>query len=370
MKTILLNPGPVTLSAPVRAALLGPDLCHREPEFMALQAKIRRQLLNVYALDPAQWASILLTGSGTAAVEAMLTSAVPADGKVLIIENGVYGERMTDIARRHGIAHRRLAHSWLAPIDLESVAQALQAEPELTHIAVVHHETTSGRLNDLAALVAACAGHGVEWLIDAVSSFGAEALEFSQWPIAAVAATANKCLHGVPGTCFVVARRQSLCRTQAVERSLYLDLRAYLEHQDRNGTPFTQSVQTFYALSAALDEFEAEGGWQARRASYRERLGEVRQQLCELSVRPLLEATESSCVLNAFELPAGIDYPTLHDALKARGFIIYAGQSTLARQIFRMSTMGDIVPDDLTRLCTALREIIAPAATAAPGERS
>jgi 2-aminoethylphosphonate-pyruvate transaminase len=360
MRIILLNPGPVTLSAQVRAALLGPDLCHREPEFMALQAKIRRQLLNVHALDPALWASILMTGSGTAAVEAMLTSLVPAAGKVLIIENGAYGERMANIARRHAIAHQRLEHHWLAPIDLERVTRALQAAPELTHVAVVHHETTSGRLNDLTALAGRCARHGAELLIDAVSSFGAEALDFSQWPIAAVAATANKCLHGVPGTCFVITRRDSLERAGTIERSLYLDLRAYLEHQDRDGTPFTQSVQTFYALSAALDEHEAEGGWQARRAAYRQRLEQVRRQLSELSIHPLLEQTQSSCALNAFELPAGMNYPTLHDALKARGFIIYAGQGALAQQIFRISTMGDITPEDLTRLCTALREIIAP----------
>ena len=364
MRTILLNPGPVTLSAQVRTALLGPDLCHREPEFAVLQSKIRRQLLNVYALDPAQWASILLTGSGTAAVEAMLTSLVPANGTVLIIENGVYGERMSNIAHRHAIAHRRLEHTWLAPIDLARVEQALQAAPEITHVAVVHHETTSGRLNDLAPLAARCAEHGLELLIDAVSSFGAEALEFSHWPIAAVAATANKCLHGVPGTCFVVTRRESLDLAGAAARSVYLDLRAYLQHQDHHGTPFTQSVQTFYGLSAALDEFEAEGGWQARRATYRARLGAVRQQLSELAVRPLLEAAVSSCVLNAFELPAGLDYPTLHDALKARGFIIYAGQSTLAQQIFRISTMGDISPEDLERLCAALREIMASVPTA------
>jgi 2-aminoethylphosphonate-pyruvate transaminase len=361
MKTILLNPGPVTLSEFVRTALLGPDLCHREPEFAMLQAKIRRQLLNVYALDPGTWASILMTGSGTAAVEAMLTSLVPADGKLLVIENGVYGERMTSIARRHHLAHQRLEHPWLAPIDLARVRQALHAAAEFTHVAVVQHETTSGRLNELAALAALCAEYHVELLIDAVSSFGAEALDFAQWPIAAAAATANKCLHGVPGTCFVVAKRSALAGAGEVNRSVYLDLRAYLENQDRDGTPFTQSVQTFYALSAALDELEAEGGWEVRRATYRARLGAVRRQLAALSVRPLLEDAESSCVLNAFELPGNLDYPTLHDALKARGFIIYAGQSTLAQQIFRISTMGDITPEDLARLCSALREIIAPA---------
>jgi len=358
MKTILLNPGPVTLSAGVRGSLLGPDLCHREPEFARLQSKIRRQLLEVYALPAADWAAILLTGSGTAAVEAMLTSLVPADGRLLIVENGVYGERMTRIANRHGIAHRRLEHPWLAPLDVPRIAAALGADAGITHVAVVHHETTSGRLNDLDELARCCDRFEVRLLLDGVSSFGAELIDFATWPVAAVAATANKCLHGVPGTCFVVAQRAALARAAGVTRTVYLDLQAYLENQDRDGTPFTQSVQTFYALSTALDELMVEGGWQARRRIYRGRLDRVRAHLRSLGVQPLLEDGASSCVLNAFEIPAGRDYPTLHDALKAQGFIIYAGQSALAQQIFRISTMGDITDGDLARLCTALSGIL------------
>lgn len=360
MKTVLLNPGPVTLSAAVRAALTGPDLCHREPEFAALQADIRRRLLDIYALDPAVWASILLTGSGTAAVEAMLSSLVPSTGKLLILENGVYGERMTSIARRHAIPFATLTGDWLDPPDPVALAAALRADPGISHVAVVHHETTSGRLTDLATLAPICVEHGVDLLVDAVSSFGAEALDCTTWPIAAVAATANKCLHGVPGTCFVIARRDVLASAQDA-RTVYLDLRAYLQHQDRDGTPFTQSVQTFYALAAALRELEAEGGWQARRDNYRRRMAAVRGVLRETGVSPLLPDSATSCVLNAFELPAGMTYAALHDALKTRGFIIYGGQSALAARIFRISTMGDIDADDIARLCDALRRILAPA---------
>jgi 2-aminoethylphosphonate-pyruvate transaminase len=348
------------LSPAVRAALAGPDLCHREPEFAALQTRIRRQLLDIYSLDPASWAAVLMTGSGTAAVEAMLTSLVPPTGHLLIVENGVYGERMTTIASRHAIPHTRLAGDWLAAPDCAALAEALHNDPRISHVAVVHHETTSGRLVDLAAVAAVCTERRAQMLVDAVSSFGAEAIDFTNWPIAALAATANKCLHGVPGTCFVLAQRTALAaRTGA--RSVYLDLQTYLQHQDRDGTPFTQSVQTFYALAAALDELHAEGGWRARRACYRHRMSQVRQVLRDLGVAPLLPEEASSCVLNSFALPYGMTYASLHDALKARGFIIYGGQSTLAQRIFRLSTMGDIRTDDLARLCSALREIIRPA---------
>lgn len=359
-RTILLNPGPVTLSTRVREAMLGPDLCHREPEFAALQSGIRDRLLAVYGLPASDWASILLTGSGTAAVEAMITSLVPDDGRLLVVENGVYGERVSNIARRHRIACTPVAHDWLAAPDLERIEAVLKADGPFTHVAVVHHETTSGRLNALAPLAALCKRYGARLLLDAVSSFGAEPIEPEAWNIDAIAATANKCLHGVPGTCFVVTRREALAKGVTVPRSVYLDLATYLRNQDARGTPFTQSVQTFYALSAALDELAEQGGREARARSYCGRMAQVRQTLEGLGIRPLLPEGESSCVLNGFHLPAGLAYEPLHDGLKTRGFIIYAGQSALAQQIFRISTMGDISPADMDRLCAALREVIAP----------
>ena len=354
MNTILLNPGPVTLSAHVRQALLGPDLCHREIEFATLQNTLRTHLLEVYRLPPSEWAAILLTGSGTAAVEAMLTSLVPLDGKVLVLENGVYGQRMSNIAARARIAHTRLETLWLEGLDAAKVEANLEADRAITHVAVVQHETTSGRLNDLAPIAALCRRYSAELLIDGVSSFGAEDIDFAQWPIAACAATANKCLHGVPGTSFVVGRRAALAAAGTPNRSVYFDLQSYLENQDRNGTPFTQSVQTFYALAAALEELQVAGGWQARRALYRERLAQVRTHLSALGIEPLLPDSAVSCVLHAFKLPPDLSYRALHDALKAQGFVIYAGQSTLANQIFRISMMGEIAAPDVQRLCQVL----------------
>ncbi len=354
MKQILLNPGPVTLSARVRNALLKPDLCHREPEFSALQRSIRERLLAVYGLDGNDWASILMTGSGTAAVEAMISSLVPRDGTLLVAENGVYGERIRTMATRHGIDVIATVSDWQGAIDVAGVKNALQANPRITHVAAVHHETTTGRLNDLAPLAAVCRERGVQLLLDTVSSFGAEAIDFAQWPIAACAATANKCLHGVPGTSFVVARRAALAAASP-QRSLYLDLEAYLANQDGGGTPFTQSVQTFYALDEALAEFFDEGGWTARRACYRARQTAIRDTLLALGVEPLLEPAVSSCVLQAFKLPTDLGYQALHDGLKARGFVIYAGQGKLAAGIFRISAMGDIDDADLARLQEALR---------------
>lgn len=356
-RPVLLNPGPVTLSDNVRAALARTDLCHREPEFAELQARLRRQLLHVYELDPATWAAVLLTGSGTAAVEAMIVSCVPADGRLLVVENGVYGERVSAIATAAGIEHASVTVPWGESPDTDSIDRLLAAQP-FTHVAVVHHETTTGRLNNLEPLAESCRRHGAVMLLDGVSSFGAEDIAFDRWPLAACAATANKCLHGVPGTAFVIARRDTLERAPSPPRSVYLNLAAYLTAQDRDGTPFTQSVQTFYALDAALDEFFAAGGWRARRQLFRDRMATIRGHLLAHGIEAMLGADETSCVLHAFRLPAGLDYATLHDHLKARGFIIYAGQGQLATSAFRISAMGDITRNDIARLLAAFDDIL------------
>jgi len=359
MPEILLNPGPVVTSERVRHAMLRPDLCHREAEFVELQNTIRHDLLNVYPLPEDKWAAILMTGSGTAAMEAMMTSLVPDHGKVLIIENGVYGERLSKIAEIHQINHMTLHHEWGEAIDLKLLEGELRYHEELSHVAVVHHETTTGRLNDLAGIAEICAKYNLPVLLDGVSSFGAEDIEFEDWNIAACAATANKCLHAVPGTSFVICNRNALDEIQATKpRTLYLDLSSYLKNQDANGTPFTQSVQTFYALSEALKELQDQGGQEQRQKNYWNRLNIVRKGLSKLGINALMQVEDCSCVLNAYHLPANMDYQTLHDELKKNGFIIYAGQGDLSKTLFRISCMGEISDQDMERFVTVMGNII------------
>ncbi|MGH8643195.1 MAG: 2-aminoethylphosphonate aminotransferase [Gammaproteobacteria bacterium] len=351
---ILLNPGPVTLSQRVRRALTKPDLCHREREFFQLQSSIRERIPAVYEL-PASYAAVLISGSGTAAVEAMLSTLIPTDGKVLIIENGVYGERLTRIAKIYQIDHAILHHAWGASIDLPALRHALRSDGGITHIALVHHETTTGRLNNLADIADIC-GDRVGLLIDAVSSFGAEPIDFPGWNIGAAAATANKCLHGAPGVSFVVLCRALLA--DAPKRNLYLDLANYCQHQDRESTPFTPSIPCFYALEEALKELEDQGGRPARYRRYRESMALVLRSLDALGIEPLLRTEESSVVLNAFRLPPGVSYDTLHDGLKEQGFVIYAGQGSLAESIFRVSVMGEIARTELERFTDAMRQML------------
>jgi 2-aminoethylphosphonate-pyruvate transaminase len=356
---ILLNPGPVTLSARVRASLQGPDLCHRENEFFDLQDELRRGLLAAHGFDAASWSAVLLTGSGTAAVESMLTSLIPENGSVLIAENGVYGERMAQICARFRIAHERLPGDWLQGLDLNKIERRLSAGAagaRFTHLAVVHHETTTGRLNALQPLGALCRAHGVGLLVDAVSSFGAEEIDVGDESLVALAATANKCLHAVPGVSFVLARRSGLAKAAA--RSYYLDLGRLARLQDERNTPFTPAVQACYALAEALREFAEQGGRAARYRRYAAFAEQLRVGLARLAVSAALPAEESSVVLRAYQLPAAVSYPTLHDALKRAGFVIYAGQGALAQSIFRIANMGEITTGDLERMLNCMAEIL------------
>ncbi len=356
---LLLNPGPVTLSERVRRSLLQPDLCHRESEYFDLQDEARQLLLSSYALDPRVWSAVLMTASGTAAVESMVAALVPAQGRILIVENGVYGERIAQICAQYGIAHARLVGDWFCAIDIGAVRDKLAHPPAgtpFTHLAVVHHETTTGRLNDLAALCGVCREYGVRLLADTVSSFGAEAIEFTDAALAAVAATANKCLHGVPGAAFVIARRAEL--DAAVSRTYYLDLGRLARMQDQRNTPFTPSVHAYYALVEALREYTEEGGRTVRHRRYADLAEQARQGLRRLGMDSAIAPEQSSVVLRAYQLPAGVSYPALHDGLKAAGFVIYAGQGNLSKSLFRISTMGSLTSDDIDRLLKCFEQLL------------
>jgi 2-aminoethylphosphonate-pyruvate transaminase len=356
---LLLNPGPVTLTDRVRRSLLQPDLCHRESEFFDLQDEARERLLATYSLDPAIWTAVLVTGSGTAAVESMVAALTPEAGRLLIVENGVYGERIAQMCAQYRIAHDRLVGPWMQAPDLDAIAARLDTagrDARFTHLAVVHHETTTGRLNNLQPLGELCRARGVGMLVDGVSSFGAEDLDFADASLSAVAATANKCLHGVPGVSFVIVRRSAL--SQAVSRTYYLDLARLARLQDQRNTPFTPAVHAYYGLVEALREFSEQGGRLARYQQYASLAEQVRAGLAVLKIETAVPPEQSSVVLRAYRLPAGLTYTSLHDGLKAEGFVIYAGQGDLSKTLFRISTMGNLTSADIDRLvqcCARLR---------------
>jgi len=357
MVTKLLNPGPVSMTERVHRALDCEDVCHREPEFKELVGRVRERIAGVYdETKTGGWVPVLLGGSGTCAVEAML-SLVAKDSQTLVLANGVYGARIAAMLKAQGKAHDVVSSPWTSAIDLDAAEQAL-AKRTYQHVITVHHETTTGRLNDIGALGIIAERHGVPMLVDAVSSFAGEELKLAEWNIEALAATANKCVHGAPGVAFVLAKADALERPSGAT-SVYLDLSRHAADQAKGSTPFTLPTHVTRAFDEALAELADEGGWQARLATYRARSQRVRGVCVELSAHLLLDREDAyGATLTSFRLPTGKTYDALHSALKRDGFVIYAGQGSFDGAIFRIAVMGDLSGSDLDRLCTALRSAL------------
>ncbi|OKH99748.1 aminotransferase [Streptomyces sp. CB02923] len=358
VRTVLMNPGPVNTAQTVREALGGPDLCHREPEFGALMTRVRRKITAVCGAGD-DHTSVVLTGSGTSALEATLTSALPENGGLLVVDNGHYGRRLYDIASAHGIRCVRLELGWGTPVDPDAVGRALGADPGLTHLAVVHHETSTGMLNDVAALASTARAHGRRIIVDAVSSVGAEPLDAVRDGIDWLVGTANKCLEGMPGLAFVCAPRSAFEELAThPSRSFYLDLSRHYAAQVKTGAPaFTPAVPLFYAFEAALDLALAEGV-ASRGRRYGALAGKLRAGLTELGLSIPLDPWHRAVSLTAVRLPDGVPYANLHRALKERGFVIYAAQEQLAAGFFRLSTMGAMDERDIDTFLAAFGQVL------------
>lgn len=342
----LLNPGPVSTTVGVRNALLTDDLCHREVECEQLLADVCKRIEAIYDDCTDHYKAILLTGSGTAAVEAMLASCVSADDHVLMVANGIYGYRMQNILDRYHKKHEMLDFGLTGEIDFH-VVEAKLAQRCFSQVAFVHNETTIGRLNNLEKMADLCDRYNVKLLIDTVSSFAGEAIDFKHECLYAVAATANKCVHGFPGISFVVVKEALISQMQGNCASLYLDLFNHYQSQRNHKVAFTPAVQILYALQAALIELKQQGGWQARHAHYLELSSLLRERFAQSGVELAIPKEQCASMLSAFRLPQGCEFESLHKHYKDNGYVIYPGQLNLGGTIFRIATMGDLVKEEV-----------------------
>jgi 2-aminoethylphosphonate aminotransferase len=359
-RKILLNPGPCTTSERVKRALLVPDLCPREKNFGKLLAAVRAKLLRTVNAE-ATHTAVLLAGSGTAAMEASLGSVVGPADRVLIIDNGAYGRRAEQIAQALGLPHRMLSLGWGEYPHPEIVGAALAETPAITHCFFVHHETTTGMLNPLDAIVTACQRRGVVTIVDAMSSLGGVPLDLQSTPADFVISSANKCLQGFPGLSFVLARRAALARLAALpRRSVYLHLHDnWRAQEETHQCLYTPPVQVLHALDEALDEFFEEGA-AARHARYAACYATLLAGMKALGFVCLVPEAWHSKLLTAFLEP---DHPAwsfdaMHDYLYERGITVYPGKLSAART-FRIANIGDLQPADLECFLAHLREFLA-----------
>jgi len=353
---ILLNPGPANTTATVRQALVMDDLCHREPECFDMVRRCRERLVALAGAG-SDFTAVLFAGSGTAAVEAVIASATPRTGALLVVDNGVYGDRMTRIARAHGIPFHAVKSDIFSAVDPAAVERALHEHPEITHVALVHHETTTGLLNPVADVARVAHALGRRVIVDAMSSLFGERLDVTQDGVDFVAASANKCLQGIPGVSFVLARRSAIeALAGAPPRSVYLDVHGHYVSQEQDNTPFTPALQVLHAMEQALVELDEETP-KRRVERYAECARVLRDGMQRLGLEILVAEAARSNTLTTFRLPPGIAYDALHDAMKRRGYIIYAGQGALKSHAFRVANMGTLTPRDMEGVVAAFAEV-------------
>lgn len=353
----LLTPGPLTTALAVKQAMLR-DWGSWDADFRALTAGLRRDLLALLGETAGDFDCVPMQGSGTAAVEAMLASLVPRDGKVLVLANGAYGKRAGEILAYLGRDHVVVDKGDYLPPRGAEVAALLAADPTITHVTVVHCETSSGILNPVAEISRAVYAAGRKLLVDSMSAFGAIPLDFRY---EAVVSSANKCIEGVPGFGFILARKTALTAAKGRSHSLSLDLHAQWAAMEKTGQwRFTPPTHVIAAFSEALRLHREEGGVTARGARYAENRDVLVAGMRACGFETLLPDEWLSPIIVTFFCPAdpAFDFARFYEAMKARGFIIYPGKLTVVES-FRIGCIGQMDHHVMRRVVRAAREALA-----------
>ena len=354
----LLTPGPLTTSLTVKQAMLR-DWGSRDKQFIALNARIRDKLVGIAGGD-GDYVTVPVQGSGTFAVEATLGTLLPRDGKLLVLVNGAYGERMMKIAKYMGRSAIALSCAEDRTPDLASLETLLAEDKAITHVAAVHCETTSGILNPIAEIAGIVAKHGRSLIIDAMSAFGAIPLDVREITCDAIAASSNKCLEGVPGVGYAIIRRAALEQCEGNAHSLALDLYDQWRALEGNGQwRFTPPTHVLAAFDQAVAEFEKEGGVAARNGRYSENCRTLVEGMRDLGFETLLPDDLQAPIIVTFHMPADpkFDFAAFYDFLAARGYVIYPGKLTVA-PTFRIGCIGQLVKADLEAALAVIAEVL------------
>jgi 2-aminoethylphosphonate-pyruvate transaminase len=361
---LLFTPGPLTTSATVKAAMLR-DAGSRDRDFLQTVREIRERLLAlggaVFPGNGGEYECVPMQGSGTFAIESVISSAIPREDKLLVLVNGAYGRRIAQMARVHGIETETVSAPENRKISPEAVAEHLAASPGITHVAAIHCETTTGIVNPIEEIGAVVERAGAVYIVDAMSSFGAIPVDLAAARIDFLIASANKCIEGVPGFAFVLARRGRLLKAKGRARTLSLDLYAQWAGFESDGQfRFTPPTHALLAFHQALLELEAEGGVAGRAARYRANHGVLMRGMAEMGFETYLAPEDQSYIITTFRYPEhpGFRFEEFYERLSELGCIIYPGKVT-AEPCFRIGTIGRLSPPDIDRLLAAIRRVLA-----------
>ena len=357
----LFTPGPLTTSEPVKRAMLH-DLGSRDTRFIETVRRVRHRLLSLAGVSQAEgFEAVLMQGSGTFTVESVISSVIPPAGKLLVVINGAYGERIVKIAKRHHIHTTALRCPENEIPKASDVDEALESDSAITHVAVVHCETTSGIMNPIDEIGRVVRKHRRAYFVDSMSAFGGVELDVKDCQIDYLVSSANKCIEGVPGFGFVICRRESLLGTNGSARTLSLDLLEQWKGLEGNGQfRFTPPTHTILAFERALEELEEEGSVQGRSKRYAENHRCLVAGMREIGFQEYVPSDLQGHIITSFHYPshANFDFEDFYGRLSEKGFVIYPGKLSQA-DCFRIGTIGRIFPEDIRQLLTAIETTLA-----------
>lgn len=359
----LLTPGPLTTTDTVKQVMLF-DHCTWDDDYKQITQSIRAQLLELAHVSAPDYTAVLMQGSGSFGVESVLTSVIDPDEKLLIAANGAYGLRMAEICRHAGIAFTLYEQDNDKRPDPAVVADHLAQDPAITHVSMVHGETTSGILNDVAAVGKVVKAAGKIFIVDAMSTFGGVDVPVADWGIDFLISSANKCIQGVPGFSFILAKRAELEASQGKACSLALDLYDQWKTMEVDGKwRFTSPTHVVLAFAQALKELKAEGGVPARYARYDENQRLLAENLSAMGFRPYLDTKVQGPIITTFRYPEGAKFTfrQMYDYIKERGYVLYPGK-VMEAETFRVGNIGEIYPGDILKLSAILADFLKEAA--------
>ncbi|MBO1578230.1 2-aminoethylphosphonate--pyruvate transaminase [Bacillus sp. XF8] len=352
---LLLTPGPLTTTKTVKEVMLY-DWCTWDVEYNTMVQEVRSRLVALATKEEEKYTAVLMQGSGTFSVESVIGSVIPKEGKLLVCTNGAYGKRIVQMAEMlHIDVVVSQTEEW-EPTNLVEIEDLLQKDPEITHVVVVHCETTTGIINPIADVCNLGKQYGKVTIVDAMSSFGGVEMDIADLQIDFMISSANKCIQGVPGFGFVIAKRDELAKCKGQARSLSLDLYDQWETMEaQNGKwRFTSPTHIVRAFYQALLELEEEGGVKARNARYRNNQQVLVKRMREVGFQSLVDERYQSPIITSFIYPEeGFGFNRLYNELKQHGFVIYPGKISKV-DTFRIGNIGDVHEDDIHRLVDSI----------------
>lgn len=354
---ILLTPGPLTTSQTVKEAMLN-DWSTWDDDYNATTQWIRRELLRIANVAETDYTAVLIQGSGSYGIESVINTGIPSDATFLVLENGSYGRRMAQMAKGYGINTLELEFAEDKPVDAVQVAEFLDKHPEVTHLGLVHLETTTGILNPVTDILADANERGLETIVDAMSSFGGLPIDVAAWDPTYLISSANKAIQGVPGFAFVIAKRVNLAKNEHTARSLSLDIYDQNREMDEHNGKwrFTSPTHVVYAFATALEELRAEGGIPARYARYASNQKQLEDGMHALGFKTILNDEVQSPIITSYTFPTDdFDFRRFYDYLKAKHFVIYPGKVSKL-PTFRLGNIGEIYAADITELLAAIAQ--------------